>query len=135
MSKSRGNIYYTDMLLNEGYTPEDIRFFLINGHYRSELNFLPERMEAAAGKLRSLRARVALLQARAEKVIGADVQPDRRIGEAFTRRMDDDLDVKGAFDAVDAYLADILSTEPSRDKAAAVLAGLKEIDTVLQVIF
>ena len=135
MSKNRGNIYYTDRLLKEGYSPEEIRFFLIDGHYRTELDFSPENMGDAAGRLRSFGERVALLQAKAGENADADTPAARRIGKVFRDRMDDDLDVKGAFDAVEAHLADILSGKPSRDKAAAVLAGVKEIDTVLQVIF
>ncbi|MDA8432705.1 MAG: class I tRNA ligase family protein, partial [Nitrospiraceae bacterium] len=38
MSKSKGNIYYTDTLTAKGYRAEEIRFFLIYGHYRSDLN-------------------------------------------------------------------------------------------------
>lgn len=135
MSKSRGNIYYTDMLLNEGYTAEEIRFFLMYGHYRQERDFTREGMKADAEKLRSFREKVALLQVWAKEATGTAIQPDRRIGKAFTDRMNDDLDVKGAFDAVDVMLAGILAGEPSPNQAAAILAGLKAIDEVLQVIF
>lgn len=37
MSKSRGNIVYPDSLLEQGYSPEHIRCYLICGHYRKKM--------------------------------------------------------------------------------------------------
>jgi cysteinyl-tRNA synthetase len=38
MSKSRGNVIYPDDLLRQGFSPEEIRFFLIYGHYRDKMS-------------------------------------------------------------------------------------------------
>ena len=58
MSKSRGTVYYTGDLLDQGYTAAEIRFFLIYGHYREKLSFSDKGMKSAAEKLRRLRERV-----------------------------------------------------------------------------
>ncbi|MCB1121178.1 MAG: cysteine--tRNA ligase [Verrucomicrobiae bacterium] len=39
MSKSLGNLYTLDELQEKGYTPMEVRYCLISGHYRQPLNF------------------------------------------------------------------------------------------------
>lgn len=55
--------------------------------------------------------------------------------KAFEERMDDDLDVKGAFDNVAALVngMDMRNLTPTR--AAGIIKALREMDEVLQVIF
>lgn len=47
MSKSRGNLYTLDDLKAKGYSPMEVRFALIAGHYRSSLNFTMKGLEDA----------------------------------------------------------------------------------------
>ena len=54
MSKSKGNILYTDDLLRNGYSPAEIRFFLIYNHYRKEVNYSERNMRQAAAVLKQL---------------------------------------------------------------------------------
>ena len=49
--------------------------------------------------------------------------------------MDQDLDVKRAFDEVSRELAALRTAEIEPGAAAAFIAALREIDAVLQVIF
>merc|ERR1712173_204359 len=46
MSKSLGNFFTLRDVLKE-YDRESVRFFLINGHYRSQLNYSTENLEQA----------------------------------------------------------------------------------------
>jgi len=39
MSKSEANFYSVDDLKNQGFIPEVVRYLLLNGHYRTKLNF------------------------------------------------------------------------------------------------
>jgi len=55
MSKSRGNVYYTDTLRERGYGIDEIRFFLIYGHYRKNLNYSDRTMDRAAEKLKAFK--------------------------------------------------------------------------------
>ena len=55
MSKSKGNIYYTDTLLADGYSPAEIRFFLIANHYRKRINYTEKNMRRAKEKLLELK--------------------------------------------------------------------------------
>ena len=47
MSKSLGNTYTIDQLIEKGYSPMVFRFFCLNAHYRKKLNFTFETMDAA----------------------------------------------------------------------------------------
>ena len=134
MSKSRGNILYTEHLLGRGYSAAEIRFFLIDGHYREKLCYTDRMMEGAAEKLRRVRKQVAAISKRAG---GAEPREDERavrIRMTFREAMDDDLCVRraveGVFGETEAVAAD---TAPG--SAAAVMAALREIDVVLGVIF
>lgn len=47
MSKSLGNVYTIDDLMDKGFHPLAFRYFCLNAHYRSKLNFTWEGMQAA----------------------------------------------------------------------------------------
>ncbi len=47
MSKSLGNTYTIDTLIERGFSPLAFRYFCLNGHYRNKLNFTWEALEAA----------------------------------------------------------------------------------------
>jgi cysteinyl-tRNA synthetase len=47
MSKSLGNTYTIDQLIEKGYSPMVFRFFCLNAHYRKKLNFTFDTMDAA----------------------------------------------------------------------------------------
>jgi len=78
---------------------------------------------------------VKQIKGRAGQFTDADTEAARRIKEAFQERMDDDLDVKGAFDNVVAVLSGIDIRKLTPDEASGVIKTLKELDKVLQVIF
>ena len=54
MSKSLGNLYTLDDLATKGYTPNQIRFTLIGGHYRQQLNFTFKGLDDAKSALSKL---------------------------------------------------------------------------------
>jgi cysteinyl-tRNA synthetase len=138
MSKSRGNIVYLSDLMREGYSPEEVRFFLIYGHYRDRMNMTRERLDGARRVLGELRALAAQLGGDGGG-LPPDSPPATAIEGVFRERMDDDLDVKGAFDGILGSLRELTVRKargelPPAD-AAAALAALHRIDAVLQVIF
>jgi cysteinyl-tRNA synthetase len=135
MSKSKGNIYYTDTLARRGYTPQEIRFFLIYGPYRERLNYCAGTMHAAAEKLRDFRKRAREIAVRAGKSRSAECRASRRLRSAFESGMNNDLDVKGAFDSMHELLENIPAGELKPAAAAGVITALRKADTVLQVLF
>jgi cysteinyl-tRNA synthetase len=135
MSKSKGNIYYTGTLLKDGYSAGEIRFFLIYGHYRSRLNFSPRTMDTAVGKLRRFRECVQKIKAKARTRDAAPGDVSRQLQSAFHKDMDDDLNVKAAFDALQNVLCGVKAEELKPGEALHLLETLREIDKVLHVIF
>ncbi len=134
MSKSKGNIYYTDTLLGQGYDIGEIRFFLIYGHYREKLNYSNGNMGWAAEKLRKFRQMVNEIESRADRQAELEGELARRIEGIFSERMDDDLDVKGAFDGLHGALAELEFGDLKPAEASGIVNALREIDGVLRVI-
>ncbi len=135
MSKSRGTVYYTGDLLDQGYTAAEIRFFLIYGHYREKLSFSDKGMKSAAEKLRRLQGQVRKIERRAEGSAPLEDDRARGIREAFRGHMDEDLEVRNAFDGLSRELEAVKPDDLKPAAAAAIILALREIDRVLNVIF
>ncbi len=136
MSKSKGTIYYTDTLQKQGYGRDAIRFFLIYGHYRKRINYTGKAMKRAADTLKNFKNTVSRIASVAhDGTDGGQGGHRDTIRKAFTAGMDNDLDVKNAFDGVDRIVSKINIRDITPEEARGVIATLKEIDTVLRVIF
>ncbi len=135
MSKSLGNICYTDTLLAQGYDASEIRFFLIHGHYREKLNYSTDHMQRTTEKLRDLKKIVRLIEERANQSAPLNGRMAQGIKKTFTERMDHDLDVKEAFDGLYGLLSGIKVGDLKPGEAAAITEVLREIDTILRAIF
>ena len=134
MSKSKGNIYYTDTMLEQGYDIGEIRFFLIYGHYRETLNYSDKNMRSATDKLRAFREMVNEVKGRADREADLDGVVTRRIKGIFSERMDDDLDLRGAFDGLYGVFSELDREDLKSVEASAIVKALREIDGVLRVI-
>lgn len=134
MSKSKGNIYYVEDLLRDGYTADEIRFFLIYGHYRKKLNYTKENLESAAERLRSLRRKMKMIGRKAE---GSKVDRDisKRVNDAFKKEMDNDLNVEKAFNRLYEFIDRIKLEALRPESASGLLKGLKQVNEVLRVLF
>jgi len=135
MSKSKGNIYYTDTLLEQGYDMSEIRFFLIYGHYREKLDYSDENMRSAPDKLRTFRNMVRTIEKRANQQADLRGNVAGRIKETFAEHMDNDLDVREAFDGLYGILCELQIGKLESSEALAIMKTLGEIDGVLRVIF
>ncbi|MGA2330601.1 MAG: class I tRNA ligase family protein [Syntrophales bacterium] len=135
MSKSKGNIYYTDTLLADGYSPAEIRFFLISNHYRKRINYTEKNMRRAKEKLLALRRLAQGIAARASGKHPGSSRAGARLKHAFVRHMDNDLRVGEAIDAVQSLLSVIKPEASKPGEAADILSTLKEMDKVLNVLF
>ena len=65
MSKSLGNLYTIDDLATKGHSAMEVRYVLISGHYRKQLNFTLDSLHAAQEGLQKLAKGVAALTAAA----------------------------------------------------------------------
>jgi cysteinyl-tRNA synthetase len=55
MSKSKGNMYVLEDIVEKGYSPMDLRFLLLLSHYRSQMNFTWNALDQARANRESVR--------------------------------------------------------------------------------
>lgn len=124
MSKSLGNFFTLRDLLDKGYTGREIRYVLINAHYRSGLNF-------AFSALDDARKSLARIDACVEKATTGTV-PEwaNKHLEDFTKAVNDDLNIPSAFAALFSLVRDA-----NGKGAEGTLSVFKRMDEVLGVIF
>jgi cysteinyl-tRNA synthetase len=135
MSKSKGTVYYTDTLLAQGYTAQEIRFFLICGHYRTGLSYSDRAMRRASARLKEFKTAVGRIRRKTGTKPGPGTKIGQKLKRIFSEKMDDDLNVEEAFAGLHAAVAGIDSARLEPDEASGIMAALKEIDGVLKVIF
>lgn len=92
-------------------------------------------MHSTTEKLRRFKEQVKKIKRRASSTTDTDTEQARKIKEVFQERMDDDLDVKGAFDNVSALVSGINIRDFSPTEASGAIKALKAFDKVIQVIF
>jgi len=138
MSKSIGNVCYPSDLLEKGFSGEQLRFFLIYGYYREKLNFTVEKLAETSRKLDSLKSMVKELQEPKSDHSNPEMEAlTSRIGSDFESGMNNDLDVKSAFDSLYGTICELHKTRESLSvkDAKNILDSLRRIDSVLQCIF
>ena len=138
MSKSKGNVYYPSDLLAKGFSGGQLRFFLIYGPYRKKLNFTFEKFAQTSQKLDSFKRMIEDLQeAKPSNQTETQATLTGKITADFEGHMDNDLDVKSAFDSLyetTTQLHKMLQSLSSKD-IKNVLNSLRRVDSVLQCIF
>jgi cysteinyl-tRNA synthetase len=97
MSKSLGNLYTLDDLVAKGFSPMAVRYALLAGHPRRQLNFMLDSLHAAESALGNLRVYRTTLAARSE---GAHSEVDSGLYEDVLRHLDDDLNIPSALGAL-----------------------------------
>ena len=135
MSKSEGNVIYTDTLCAKGYDNRDVRFFLIDGHYREKMDYDDALMDLAVQRLRNCRRLVGRIRRRAGKRYTREHGMADAIRHAFARHMDNDLRVRDGFDGVVNVISSVNAASLHPHEARSIINALREIDEVLQVIF
>jgi cysteinyl-tRNA synthetase len=140
MSKSLGNQYTLQGLLDRGHTARAIRYLFLSVHYRQKINFTFESLDAAAGALRRVDEMRFRLAHTAEK--GA---PDPRLAESvaklprdFAAALADDLNAAAALAALFVFVKEVnVAVEEGRIGGGdrdRVLAALADVDRVLDVL-
>jgi cysteinyl-tRNA synthetase len=83
-------------LVDEGYDPLDYRYFLIGGHYRSQLQFSMESLEGAKNARKSLIDKIRALSAKCGGQTSADTKKTANYIEEFNKAIEDDLNTPRA---------------------------------------
>jgi len=122
MSKSAGGFLTLQSLIDEGFDPLDYRYFLLGGHYRSQLQFSIESLKGAANSRKSLMSKIKGLTAKAEtQGEGGNIAS---YIEDFNKAIEDDLNTPRAL----AVLWGLLKDGPASKEA---LSAIFDMDKVL----
>ncbi len=124
MSKSLGNFFSVPDVLKH-YDAETVRFFLVRGHYRSELGWSDKHLDDARGALRRLYTAIDLAGADSVEVIDW-TDP---FAARFKAAMDNDFATPEAV----AVLFD-LAAEVNRNKSTQLAGLLKALGGTLGVL-
>ena len=137
MSKSLGNFYTLRDLLAKGWGGREIRYELINAHYRLPVNFTMEGIEGARSALGRIdEVRTKLKEVAGEttpgKVPSAEVD---RAMKGFEEALDDDLNVSGALGVLFEFVREtnrrLGARNLSAEEAAGMLAAWDKFDAVI----
>ena len=142
MSKSLGNFVTLRELLDEGYDPASIRHLLISSHYRGELNFTRQGLQASASAVQ----RLLDFEHRLEEVPINDLAEESQLPDlarsaldSFKMAMDNDFNSADALAAIFILVSEVnaeLDLRPAvigadRDQA---LNALRAMDGVLGLL-
>jgi cysteinyl-tRNA synthetase len=153
MSKSLGNIFPVREIL-KNYHPEVLRFFILQSHYRSPVDYSDDSLtEARAGLIRCYRtlqllkelqmklsAETGMISKKSAAQAGSCISKFKKLTEKFNEAMDDDFNTAQAlgyvFDMI--RLANNFIVEEknisSSDKAKILAAGDKVFDYFGEVL-
>ena len=132
MSKSKGN-FFTVRDITKEFTGEELRYFLLSGHYRSPINFSRDlmvqsrnalgRMHNAVNNLKHLAENGGETMSVAEK---AALEGFRTYEEKFEAAMDDDLNTADAISVIFELIRDI-NTQVREGSSKAFAAACLEL--------
>ncbi len=143
MSKSLHNIVYPENLLAQGFSWEQIRFYLLSKHYRKRLALSIDEARTASFRLEDLREMAAdLLRGPRPEKTKNDEAASRLAEElrvSFETGMNNDLDTPSAIDGLLGAVQRLHLLHKTgmigREQTRAIGHRLQRIDSVLQVLF
>lgn len=111
MSKSLGNQFVLQDIINKGYDPLDYRYFILSAHYRSKVNLTWESLDAARNARQKL--------ARFVRDIEVEGEIHETYVQKFTEGIEDDLNTPKSLAAIWELVKD--SKISPEDKKATIL--------------
>lgn len=141
MSKSLGN-FFTVREIGEKYDLQVLRFFMLQAHYRSPLNFSAELMEAAKNSLERIRTAAKNLQFLADHAETEEIREaeEKLLTDAkeyvtkFKAAMEDDFNTADAIAAIFELVKYANQNTDSSSSKAYSQALLDELTTLCDVL-
>ena len=115
MSKSKGNFYKLDDLVEKGYSPVNLRYFFLSAHYKKPLNFTWENMNAAKNACERLKNILAEIKRSKDKKNKKNIDMAKK---QFIEIINDDFNSPKAL----GYFWDILRDNRLKDSEKYELA-------------
>lgn len=134
MAKSLGNFFTLRDLLGQGFSGREIRFLLLQAHYRETFNFTLDGLKAARASLLRLDECLGKLgELAGQATSAAENGPALQLAD----KLDEDLNISGAWGVVFEWVSNmnrqLASASLTPASAAAALAAWRRIDEVLGV--
>jgi cysteinyl-tRNA synthetase len=139
MSKSLGNFYTLRDLLNKGFSPREIRYVLLQTHYRIQLNFSFQELESAKGSLTRIGDFIQRLREvdHPEKNGSIDaliLKTRERFCQALANDLNISLALSALFDLIREGNSLCDQNRMSEEEAKQILRLLSDFDEVLAVL-
>ena len=141
MSKSAGNFFTLRDLIEKDWSGREIRYVLVNAHYRQGLNFAFSALEDARKSLERIDRCVDALSAASNGMAATNADaPEfaRKCLEDFTAAVNDDLNTPKAFAALFELVRHAnaaLQNAIAPAQASSVLDVFTKMDSVVGVVF
>ncbi|MDG1357823.1 MAG: cysteine--tRNA ligase, partial [Akkermansiaceae bacterium] len=129
MSKSLGNLYTIDDLAQKGYSAMEVRYVLISGHYRKQLNFTLDSLHAAKEALHKLAKGRESLAALSDNEVDISVSIESSAFAPAWEALNQDLNTPAAL----GHLFSGVKAAQKLDKASAA-PNLAAFDTILNTL-
>lgn len=137
MSKSLGNFFTLRDLFAKGYKGREIRYLLLSTHYRTQLNFTFEGLEAARHSLKRIDdflLRIKQIDTENEFSIDADLQ---HFEQSFKESLGEDLNISNALAALFDFIRKINTYcdagKLGKIQATQILNLFNKLDAVLAI--
>jgi len=137
MAKRSGNFFTLRDLFAKGYTGRELRYTLIAEHYRRQLNFTFEGVDAARASLARMDEFLVKLREVAGAAAAALPLPPSiaALKAGFEAALDDDLNISSALGVLFNFIRDtnkrLVETAVTPAEATAILDTWQRFDTVL----
>ncbi|WP_139905889.1 cysteine--tRNA ligase [Clostridium thermarum] len=144
MSKSLNNFFTVREIL-ERYDSDVVRFFMLSGHYRTQMNFSIELLDSARASVERLYNTIGNLERLLEEVKLEELQEKEKAfvetlisyRDKYIEKMDDDFNTADAISVIFDLIRDIninISPESSKAIIEKSLAIIRELGSPLGIL-
>ncbi|MBN1788480.1 MAG: cysteine--tRNA ligase [Sedimentisphaerales bacterium] len=140
MSKSKGNLYTIQELIEKGFKKNAIRYALISSHYRQNYNFTFDGLKAAAQAIDKIQQCVFQLKDISKNKESGQVRKELQELSSnclaqFDEALSDDLNISKALAVCFDFLREVNKVDDANStEANALLDTIGKIDSVLGVL-
>ncbi|KGK88990.1 MULTISPECIES: cysteine--tRNA ligase [unclassified Clostridium] len=144
MSKSLNNFFTAREILDK-YEPDVVRLFMLSGHYRTQLNFSEESLEASKAAIERLYNAISNLENLLQEVkveVASDSEREylKHLSEykdKYIEKMDDDFNTADGISVIFDMIRDMntnITTESSKESVNYCLSLIRELGSPLGIL-
>lgn len=113
MSKSLGNVLTLDSIAEMGFSAQDLRYYLLSVHYRTQLKFTKEGLAGAAKARRRIMQWIAYVESNQMQRVSDDIADEVRSAlPEFTEALENDLNTPAALAVIFSFMSYYNSKQP-----------------------